>query len=112
MRRRLSAPLMTVALAVALLLPAGAAAAAGAPAVVLAAEAGTEGATEGAEEHAPGLEPAPADDTENPAAPDDYEANFLWGAAVGLLALMLLGALAVGGLYWLLVVRPRQSTRT
>lgn len=111
MRRRLSAPLMTAALAVALLLPAGSAAADG-PVVVLAAEAGTEGATEGAEEQAPGLEPAPADDTENPAAPDDYEANFLWGAAVGLLALMLLGALAVGGLYWLLVVRPKQSART
>lgn len=103
MRRRLFAPLLSVVVAVALLVPAAAIAAPSTGSVVLAAEEGAEG------EGPPGPEPAPADDTENPAAPPDYEANFLWGAAVGLLALMLLGALALGGLYWLLVVRPKQQ---
>ena len=70
--------------------------------VVLAAEGGGEG------EEPPGPDPMPADATENPAAPTDYEANFLWGAAVGLLVLTLFAVLGVGGLYYLLVVRPRQ----
>lgn len=103
MRRRLLAPLLSAVVAIAVLAPATAVAAPVPPAAVLAAEGGAEG------EGAPGLEPAPADDTENPAAPEDYEANFLWGAAVGLLALMILGALALGGLYWLMVVRPKRS---
>lgn len=102
MRRRLSAPLLAMVVAALCLLPTAAIAVPSASPVVLAAETG-EG------EAPPGPEPAPADDTENPAAPQDYEANFLWGAAVGLLALMLLGALALAGLYWLQVVRPRKQ---
>lgn len=106
MRRRLLAPLLSVVVALTLCAPAAAVAAPASAAVVLAAEGGGGGA-EG--EHAPGPDPMPADATENPAAPKDYEANFLWGAAVGLLALTLLGALALAGLYWLLVVRPKQQ---
>lgn len=67
----------------------------------------------GGEEAEPiGPEPMPADATDNPAAPTDYEANFLWGAAVGLLALTVFALLAVGGLYYLLVARPRQHEDT
>lgn len=103
MRRRLFAPVLSAVVAVLLVVPVTASAADLASTVVLAAEGGGE------HEGAPGPEPRPADDTENPAAPQDYEANFLWGAAVGLLALTLLGALALAGLYWLLVVRPKRS---
>lgn len=103
MRRRLLAPLLSLVVALTLVAPGAALAAPTSSPVVLAAESGGEG------EQGPGPEPMPADATENPAAPDDYEANFLWGAAVGLLALMILGAVAVGGLYWLLVVRPKQQ---
>lgn len=102
MRRRLVGLLLSALLVCSVLAPAAAMAAPAAP-VVLAAE------LEGGE--APGPEPAPANDTENPAAPTDYEANFLWGAAVGLLALMVLGALALVGLYLLLVKRPRAQQR-
>lgn len=58
----------------------------------------------------PGLDPMPVDATDNPAAPPPYDANFLWGASAGLLVLTVLGLLALGGLYWLLVVRPGQRT--
>lgn len=97
-------------LAVALLLPATAATAAddvsGAgdlTTVVLAVE---EGGADGPQ----GPEPRDPDDTENPAAPEDYEAPFLWAASVGLLALAVLGALTLAGLYYLLVKRPGQKT--
>lgn len=104
MRRRSVGLLLSVATALLFVLPATVATAAPAPsAIVLAAETGGEGG------QAPGPEPAGPDDTENPAAPEDYEANFLWGAAVGLLALTILGAVALGGLYYLLVVRPKKA---
>ena len=78
--------------------------AAGAPTpVVLAVEGGGEDA------EPLGPEPMPANATENPAAPTDYESNFLWGAAVGLLVLTVFAVLGVAGLYYLLVVRPRQK---
>lgn len=104
MRRRIFGLLLSVATVVACLLPVVAATAApGESAVVLAAETGGE------EGEAPGLDPAGPNETDNPAAPEDYEANFLWGAAVGLLALTILGAVALGGLYYVQVVRPRKT---
>lgn len=103
MRRRLFAPLLSVVVVASLLLPGIALASTAEDHAVLAAEPAGEGG------EAPGPEPAGPDETDNPAAPADYEANFLWGAAVGLLALMILGALALAGLYWLLVVRPKRS---
>lgn len=54
----------------------------------------------------PGPEPREANSTDNEFRPDDYEQNFLWGAAVGLGALTLAGAGGLGALYWLLVQRP------
>ena len=91
-------------LAVGLLFVSVAPAVAETPVVLLAAEEGGEG-----EEAEPlGPDPMPADASPNPAAPDDYQANFLWGAAVGLLVLTLFAVLGVAGLYYLLVVRPRQ----
>jgi hypothetical protein len=86
-------------LAVLLLVPAAAASAAPddappAAVVVLAAEEG-EGPV--------GPEPNP--DTTH--APAEYEPPFLINAAVGLTALLVLGVLALGGLYWLLVQRPK-----
>lgn len=68
--------------------------------VVLAAEGGGEPA---------GVEPRGPEDPENSFAPADYEAPFLINAAVGLAALMLLLVVGVGGLYWLLVQRPRKA---
>lgn len=104
MRRRLAGLLVLAATLTAFVLPAsGAIAAPEAPAIVLAAETGGEGG------EAPGPEPMGADETDNPAAPDDYEANFLWGAGVGLLGIMLIGAAALAGLYFLLVVRPQRQ---
>lgn len=103
--RRLLGLVLPALLAVALLLPATAATAseAAAPAaLVLAVESDPDAP-------APGLSPMPADATENPAAPEEYEAPFLWGAAVGLLALTLFLALTLGGLYYLLVHRPAQK---
>lgn len=103
--RRLSGLTLTGLLSVVLVvLPATAPAfAADATTIVLAAEGG-------AGEEPPGPEPMGPNEnpTKNPAAPTDYESNFLWGAAVGLLALTVFAILAVGGLYYLLVVRPRQ----
>ncbi|MFT5221871.1 MAG: hypothetical protein ACI867_000166 [Glaciecola sp.] len=58
----------------------------------------------------PGLEPGKAADPENAFAPKEYEQNFLWGAAVGLGALTIGGFGALGGLYWLVVVRPEQQS--
>ena len=85
-------------LAVVLLVPATAAVAApdtppGAVAV-LAAEGGGEP-----------VGPEPNPDTTH--APAEYEPPFLINAAVGLTALLVIGVFALGGLYWLLVQRPR-----
>lgn len=102
--RRMLGLVLPALLAVALLLPATAASAAPeAPsALVLATEADPDAP-------APGPEPSPANATGNPAAPEDYEAPFLWGASVGLLFLVLLMAVSLGGLYYLLVHRPAQK---
>lgn len=103
MRRRLVGLLLSALLAFSVLAPVAATAA---PEVhpILAAEEGLG--------EAPGPEPAPADDTENPAAPIDYEANFLWGfGGVILLVLMLLGALALGAMYVLMVKRPQKQQK-
>lgn len=66
-------------------------------------------ATEAHGEDLPGPDPAPADAEENEFRPADYEANFLWGAAVGFGALVAGGVFTLGGLYWLMVVRPEQA---
>ncbi len=54
----------------------------------------------------PGPEPADPNASGNPAAPRNYDANFLWGAAAGLLVRTVLGVAGLAGLYYLLVVRP------
>lgn len=104
MRRRLAGLLLPAILLVALALPAASAAAAPTETstLLLATEAG-EG------EGLPGPEPSDPDAEGNEAAPQDYEVNFLWGAGVGLLFLMVLGAIALGVLYFLLVVRPQRE---
>lgn len=107
---RLFGPVLAAMLALLLLLPAvavaapGAAAAGDAAVLVLAAEEG------GAEDGPQGPEPRDPQDTENPAAPERYEAPFIWAASVGLLALAVLGTLTLAGLYYLLVQRPRQKS--
>lgn len=57
----------------------------------------------------PGTQPGSADASENAFAPPDYEPNFLWGAAVGLSVLAVVGVGMVALLYWALVVRPRKQ---
>lgn len=103
MRRRPARLLSAALLLVGLLLPGTAALAASATAgdVVLAAAVG--------DEEPQGLDPVPLEEDEF--APTDYEANFLWGAAVGLLVITLAIVGAVGAAYWYLVVRPRQPER-
>ena len=56
-----------------------------------------------------GPEPRAPDDPENSNAPSDYEPPFLINAAVGLTALLVLLVVGLGGLYWLLVQRPRRA---
>lgn len=56
-----------------------------------------------------GLEPAEANDPDNEFAPGNYEGNFLWGGAVGLLFLVGVGFAGAGGLYYLLVVKANES---
>lgn len=103
MRRRLVGLLLSALLAFSVLAPAAATAAPEVHVIL---------ATEAEHGEAPGPEPAPADDTENPAAPTDYEANFLWGfGGVILLVMMILGALALGAMYVLLVKRPQAKQR-
>lgn len=104
MRRRLAGLLLPAILLVALVLPATSAVAA--PAETTTLLLATE-AVEG--EELPGPEPSEADAEGNEAAPVPYEANFLWGAGVGLFFLMVLGALALGAMYFLLVVRPQRE---
>lgn len=104
MRRRLARLTSALVLAVAMLAPAVAVAAPTVtPGVVVLASAGPQ-STEG-------LDPRTADDPDNEFAPPNYEQNFLWGAAVGLLALTLGIIGTIGGLYWWLVVRPDQPQR-
>lgn len=58
--------------------------------------------------------PTPGDPnaSENVGAPVDYEAPFLWKASIGLLAVMVGIVGLLGGLYYLLVVRPSRSSST
>lgn len=102
MRRLLPVVLATM-LAALLLAPATVAHASPTPVTVLAAEGG-EGPV--------GPEPRGPDDPENSHAPADYEAPFLINAAVGLAVLMVLLTVGLGGLYWLLVQRPKTSSPT
>lgn len=103
--RRLPSVVLATLLAALLLAPATAAVAAPSPqpVVVLAAEGGGEGPV--------GPEPRGPDDPENSFAPADYEPPFLINAAVGLTALLVLTVVGLGGLYWLLVQRPRTSSQ-
>jgi hypothetical protein len=73
--------------------------------LVLATEAG-EG------EPLPGRTPRPPDAPENPNPPQVYEENFLWGAAVGLTVLVVGLVALLGGLYYMLVQRPRSRAGT
>lgn len=99
MRRVLHTLLLPALVGLALVLPMSAAAADDLPAdrVLLATEA--EG------EEPAGLEPGGPNEPDNPNRPEDYEPNFLWGAAVGLAVLTVGGLGILGGLYWLMVVR-------
>ena len=102
--RRTTGVLLASLLAVLLLVPATTAAADEPPSpdtVVLAIEGGA-----GVE--APGPAPRGPNATDNPAAPREYEANYLWGASVGILVLTVLGIAFVAALYLVLVVRPRR----
>lgn len=105
MRRLLPVVLATL-LAALLLAPAATAFAGPAPesVVVLAAEGGQEGGPVGPVPMGP-------EDPENSNAPADYEPPFLINAAVGLAGLMLLLVVGLGGLYWLLVQRPRAGSQ-
>lgn len=118
--RRVRGAALAVVIATATLLV-GAVPAAGTTLRPAAAAAGTaHGAASGApaagaprirlvtEAEPPGPEPADPNASGNPAAPRNYDANFLWGAAVGLLVLTVLGIAGLAGLYYLLVVRPGQ----
>ncbi len=55
-----------------------------------------------------GATPGDANASENEYRPPDYEPNFLWGAAVGLTAIVVVSLGLVGLLYWAMVVRPKQ----
>lgn len=98
MRRRLATLLTAALLGATLVLPLTAmpALAAGETVVL---------ATEGAGSDA-GLEPKPADATENEFAPAEYEANVTWRAGLYIFALVLLAAVATGLLYYVRVHRP------
>jgi hypothetical protein len=77
--------------------------------VLLAAEAeeGEDGEAGG------GPDPMPRDAEENPARDlggyGDLDTPFTWGAAFIMLFLGVVGLVALSGLYWLLVHRPRQK---
>lgn len=103
MHRRPARLLTAALLALGIVLPTSvvAAAPAAAEVTVLAAESFAPG-------EAPGLEPMDPDDEANEFAPTNYEANFLWGAAVGLLFLVLAVLGGLGAAYWWLVVKPNQ----
>ncbi len=103
MRRILHTLLLPIVLGMALLLPVQAASAQALPAdtVRLATEAG---------EDIGGLEPGGANDQGNANRPEDYEPNFLWGAAVGLAVLTVGGLGVLGLLYWLMVGRRKEPS--
>lgn len=103
--RRLLPVVPAMLLAVLLLVPATATAAPAAQPTV------TVLAVEGGEEGPVGPDPRGPNDPENTHAPDEYQANFLINAAVGLTALLLLLVVGLGGLYWLLVKRPEEASK-
>lgn len=102
--RRLLPVVPAMLLAVLLLVPATATATpadqAPADVTVLAAEGGEEGPV------------GPEPDPDNTFAPADYEPNFLINAAVGMTVLLILLAVGLGGLYWLLVQRPSEPSKS
>lgn len=65
-------------------------------------------ATEAGNEPLPGRTPRGPNASDNPNPPKDYQANFLWGAGVGLAVLVIGLVLLIAGLYYLLVKRPAQ----
>jgi hypothetical protein len=97
------------------------------PAAASDGEAGALGADDGAdliladaveededpEEVDAGPDPMPRDAEDNPATElggyGDLDTPFTWGAAFIMLFLGVVGLVAMGGLYWLLVHRPRQK---
>jgi hypothetical protein len=97
------------------------------PAAASDGEAGAPGADDGAdliladaveededpEEVDAGPDPMPRDAEDNPATElggyGDLDTPFTWGAAFIMLFLGVVGLVAMGGLYWLLVHRPRQK---
>lgn len=99
MRRAVSGLVLVVLLTCGLLLPAAAFAGTTSQGVLIATESGEVG----------GLTPKDPNSTDNEFAPAEYEGNFLWGGAVGILALLVVGAGAVGGLYYLLVVKAGEQ---
>lgn len=102
MRRLFHNLLSALLVVVALSLPVAAASAA--PADDLPADR-VQLATEAEGEEPAGLEPGGANDPDNANAPEEYEPNFLWGAAVGLVVLTVGGLGILAGLYWLMVGR-------
>lgn len=106
MRRLIGLVLPTLLVVALVAAPAGAQPdAAGGERLVLAAEAG-DGEGPG------GPDPAPHEAEDNLARElggyDETEPQFTWGAAFLMLFLGAVGVTLMGGLYWLLVHRPRQ----
>lgn len=107
MRRVLTGLLLPALLSMLLLVPATAAAEVtidSADAILL--------ATEGELGPLPGPTPGDPNASENFGAPTEYEPPFIWKASLGLLALMVGIVGALGGLYYLLVLRPRRDAST
>lgn len=104
--RRLLLVVPAMLLAALLLVPTTAVATPATPSqvAVLAAEGGQEGPL--------GPEPRGPDDPDNSFAPGEYEPPFLINAAVGLTALLLVLVVGLGGLYWLMVQRPKESSKS
>lgn len=103
MRRLVPGLVLTLLLTLTVLAPTAAFAAADvetSTTTVLAAEEGGE---------VGGLEPGDPNAEDNTYAPSEYEGNFLWGGAVGLLVLLAIGFGAMGGLYYLLVIKANEK---
>jgi hypothetical protein len=108
MRRVLTGLLLPALLSLLLIVPATAAAAEpvtihSTDAILLATEGGGP---------LPGPTPQDPNASENFGAPPEYEAPFLWKASLGLLALVVGIVGLLGGLYYLLVLRPRRDAST
>jgi hypothetical protein len=105
MRRLCHALLLPLLVGAVLLLPAQAASAASTSAAADVVQLAAEG--EGGEVE--GLEPGGANDSENANRPEEYEPNFLWGAAVGL-AVLTVGGLGILALLYRLMVGRREAS--